>query len=113
MSKSCNTSKGFISCLLSLLFPFPKALGVSGSRIRHVRRLALHILSSPGPRLPADSMEMAELSLRRVYLMGAHFRPPCHFSFPSQGPWSLEHLYPTCPPRSLVYYEKNKAKALR
>jgi len=66
MSESCNASQGLTSCPLAPALPFPKALQVSSICIRHARRVALCILSSPRPGRPADTMEMYELCLRRV-----------------------------------------------
>jgi len=69
---------------LSRLHPFPKALGVSSSRIRHARRLALYILHNADPRHPSDSVEVAELCPKREHgLAGPSFRFLSTISFPA------------------------------
>jgi len=66
MTEASVVGYNSLSASLSFLLPFPKAPGVSSTSIRLVRRLAVYILSSLRRRLPADSMEMAEHSLRRM-----------------------------------------------
>jgi len=64
-------------------FPSPKDPGVLSSRIRHARLLALYILSSPGPRFHANTMEMAKLCLRRaLYLARSQSQPSWHCTVP-------------------------------
>jgi len=86
MSEAPVVGRNSLSTSLSLFLPFPKAPGFSSSLSKHAHRLAVYILSSPGLRLPADSMEMAELCLRRLWLVRTLFQFPCHSSTPSQRP---------------------------
>jgi len=51
---------------LSRLLPFPQAPGVSSTPIRHAGRMPFLLLSYLRLRLPADSIQVAEHSLRRL-----------------------------------------------
>jgi len=66
MAELCLSREKYMGTRFQHPVPSPKDPGVSTSRTRHARRLALHILSSLSLRPLAGSVEMAELCLSRV-----------------------------------------------
>jgi len=66
MSDSRVLDNNSLLASLSLLLPFTLAPGVSNSRIRDARCLALYILSYLGVMLTADMSEMHGCGLKRV-----------------------------------------------
>ena len=98
---------------LSLILPYPKAPGVSSSRIRDARRLALYILHNTDSRRPPDSVEVAELCPKREHgLAGPSFRFLSTIIFP-EAPGAHNTLEQTCVPHAFQLNRSYRAWAIR
>jgi len=98
---ACTYSKpNLVSGSLSLLLSFRRP------QFRHAGRLALHILNSPRPRVPAGAMKKRPGSLSLIKLVGTIFRAPCHSSLPSQRPQEFRAPHRQVPGTHFLFMSK-------